>query len=399
MAAPSLTQWLNQLLAVLQWLQHAVLQTLYWLTGTTTEFDQPAWLLPQRIAGEVLMIDHGLARQVLYSLFALAVILALLVRFLIWHQGRQPVAAMALLVVLITPWPSPSLILTTAYPGSFHTSPETFSAVSIELGHGLYQQHCMACHGQDGRGMGEQAPWLPRYPPDLSSPLLGHRADGELAWHILYGMRDHAGVVTMPPFIGTITPDETWALLNYMKALGAGEGSQRNGNWPIPVPLPDFAVRCGDQLPIMLSVLQGQQQRIRLVATGSDRDHELQESPLLTTIMLTPSGHSITQPQMQCWAHDNAAWNSLALIAGRTPQNFAGTQLLADRQGWLRARTLGIWSQDDFLCVSANDTTTDAQAKPTNDMAASAIVQDGLFDLIERMDNEPVRYIKGGFVH
>lgn len=400
MVAPSLTQWLNQLLAVLQWLQHTVLQVLHRFTGTTTEFDQPAWPFSLRIAGEVLMIDHGLARQVLYSLLGLAVLLLLLACFLIGRRCRKPVTVTVLLIVFVIPWPSPSLVFATAYPSSFHSSPNVISAVSIELGHRLYQQHCVTCHGKDGRGLGEQAVLLRRYPPDLSSQLLGHRADGELAWHILHGMRDHTGAETMPEFAGTITPNETWALLDYMKALGAGEGSQRSGNWPIPISLPDFPVQCGSQPPVMLSAMRrSQQQRVRLIAAGSDQDSQLQESPLLTTVMLTPDGHSVSQPQMQCWTHDSAAWNSLALIAGTTPQNFAGTQLLADRQGWLRARTFGIWSQDDFLCVSVNGTTVDAQTKPVDGVVELPAAQDGLFDLIERMDKEPVRYIKGGFVH
>ena len=65
MTPPPLSEWLNELLLALQWLQNLVLLAWYWLTGQTTDFGQPAWPLEHRVAAEVLRIDHPLARQVL----------------------------------------------------------------------------------------------------------------------------------------------------------------------------------------------------------------------------------------------------------------------------------------------------------------------------------------------
>jgi hypothetical protein len=90
-------------------------------------------------------------------------------------------------------------------------------------------------------------------------------------------------------------------------------------------------------------------------------------------------------------ADSAAAWEALALIAGT--DRLAGTQLIADRDGWLRARGepgKAGWSDDDLLCRSER---LPASAKSSTPPA------DGLGALIARMDAEPVRFVKGGFIH
>lgn len=391
MTPPPLSEWLNELLLALQWLQNLVLLAWYWLTGQTTDFGQPAWPLEHRVAAEVLRIDHPLARQVLYSLIGAPLLLLTLIVALCWRRLRWWLLAGFVLGVGLIPWPTPELVFTTAYPSSFHQSPTLFAADSIVRGRTLYQQNCLSCHGADGSGQGERASSLSRWPPHLASPLLGRKADGELAWHILHGMQDHRGQPTMPGFAGQISPDDVWALLDYMKALGAGTGVQQQGLWPIPLALPDFTVQCENQPPQPLHQMRNRQ-RVRLIAAGSEADANWLEDPRLLTIMLTPDADTQRHPQMQCWSDSRAAWDSLALMAGVAENAFAGVQFLADRQGWLRARSLDIWSDSDFLCTSTSDT----DGAPA---AASPRPADGLGELIDRMDAEPVRYVKGGFAH
>ena len=69
-------------------------------------------------------------------------------------------------------------------------------------------------------------------------------------------------------------------------------------------------------------------------------------------------------------------------------KRIAQLELLADRDGWLRARGEAgtTWSDADFLCTSASRTSGTSRAS-------------GLDTLIARMDAEPVRYVKGGFIH
>ncbi|MFP3616385.1 cytochrome c, partial [Paraburkholderia sp. SIMBA_050] len=87
----------------------------------------------------------------------------------------------------------------------------------------------------DGRGEGPLAASLSRWPPTLAGPLLGRRADGELFWHVVAGMRGRDGQPTMPAFGTTLGDADVWAVIDYMKALSAGTGARLQGTWPTPL--------------------------------------------------------------------------------------------------------------------------------------------------------------------
>jgi len=170
-----------------------------------------------------------------------------------------------------------------------------------------------------------------------------------------------------------------------MKAQGAGQALRAAGFWPQPVGLPDVAVRCAGQGARPLRSWSGQ--RVRVVAQGQGT---VLEDPRFVTVLLRPSSVSVPVPGPDCVATDDAAWQAFALITGS--QSFAGTQLLADRDGWARARSLpgqAGWSEDDLLCRTEGQPRTEQGSAPV----------DGLSALIAAMDAEPVRYVKGGFVH
>jgi len=388
MSGPEATVWLNALLGFLQWAQHGVLVLLHTLGLTGESHGQPAWPWDVRIAGETLLIDLGLARQLGLTLIALmlalvAVVIAVLVRR--WRPVSSGVAA-GLLVV--APWPS-AVVLAPAVPTSFHVSPTAFSVASITQGTRVYNAACASCHGADGRGEGPLAATLTRWPPTVVGPLLGRHADGELFWHIAHGMQDTQGASTMPAFAGRLSDADIWAVLDAMKVLAA-RGGVRAGGWPLPVALPALSVRCGDALPQSLATWRnGQRVRVVAVDAASSTDIPL-EDPRFQTLLITPDG-TLPPPtrafQARCVATGADAWSVFAAIAGAAPQAFSGTQLLADRNGWLRARGAPgtTWSDADFLCTSAARGT----ARSTS----------GLDSLIARMDAEPVRYVKGGFIH
>ncbi|HBD38821.1 MAG TPA: cytochrome C, partial [Cupriavidus sp.] len=69
---------------------------------------QPAWPWARRIAGETLLIDLGLARQVAWSLAAIAAALACVAVAGIWRGKRLTWLAAAALTLILAPWPSPA---------------------------------------------------------------------------------------------------------------------------------------------------------------------------------------------------------------------------------------------------------------------------------------------------
>ncbi|MEZ7783817.1 cytochrome c [Cupriavidus gilardii] len=387
--------WLDALLTIVEQAQFALLRLGHWLGLTGEAHGQPAWPWSHRIAGETLLIDLGVARQLAWSGIAVGLALTAMLLALGWRRRRALLLTMAAACLVLAPWPAPALLFARAAPTSFHASPTGFSVEAIALGARVYEQHCAACHGEDGRGEGPLAATLPRWPPTLVGPLLGRRADGELFWHIADGMRDDDGRLVMPAFAGVLRDEEIWAALDYAKALAAGEGAKAAGSWPMAVPVPDMTIRCGADTPRRLAQWRGGQ-RLRLVAFDGSPQRIPMEDPRFLTLLVTPDGKppaSVPQFRSDCVAVSGLAWDAAARLAGVPSSRLAGTELLADRDGWLRARGTPQqkgWSDADLLCESGQARKPAADGQPA---------LDGLTALLLRMDAEPVRFLKGGIVH
>ncbi len=390
-----LPAWLDTLLAIVERAQSGLLRLWHALGLTGDAHGQPAWPWSHRIAGETLLIDLGVARQLAWTAIAVALALAAILLALPWRRRRAALLTIAAASLLLAPWPAPALLFAPAAPTSFHAGPTGFSVEAIAVGARIYGQHCAACHGDDGRGEGPLAATLPRWPPTLVGPLLGRRADGELFWHIADGMRDDDGSLVMPAFAGVLRDDEIWAVLDYAKALAAGEGAKSAAGWPMAVPVPDMTIRCGTGTPRRLAQWRDGQ-RLRLVAFDGSPDRIPLEDPRFLTLLVTTDGkppESVPQFRSDCAAVSPQAWDAVARLAGVAPERLAGTELLADRDGWLRARGTRQrkgWSDADLLCESGQAGKPPAGDKPT---------ADGLTALLLRMDAEPVRFVKGGIVH
>ena len=78
---------------------------------------------------------------------------------------------------------------------------------------GLFNRYCIRCHGVDGRGVWD----IPGVPDFTNSRWQASRSDGQLARSILQGR----GAV-MPPFRGTLTLEESWAMARYLRTFVPG---------------------------------------------------------------------------------------------------------------------------------------------------------------------------------
>lgn len=93
---------------------------------------------------------------------------------------------------------------------------------SLEIGQRLYLRLCEVCHGTSGGGDGPLASTLTPPPANLIEHVPQH-SDRELFWFIYAGI---AGT-RMPALRDTLTHEEIWHLVNYLKTLAPPHGSRK----------------------------------------------------------------------------------------------------------------------------------------------------------------------------
>ena len=294
--------------------------------------EQPLWPFALR-PSLVVLDDPDLRREVAEGLLMLAGAVAALALAPFWRHGRWPTAALGAVLLWLAA-PHLGLLLVEAYPTSYYASPTGFAATSIVQGAALFGPNCAACHGADGRGDGPLAHTLAVPPADLTAPHLWEHADGELFWWLSHGIEADDGGMAMPGFATTLSPDQRWALIDYVRAHNAGVAMHEGGTWTHSVPAPAFAVTCNGR-DEDLAALHGRV--IRLIVVDGTPD-----AP-------TPPGNGIERVDVfvpgpppsragACAASDPALPQALAVLTGTSVAALAGNQFLIDPDGWLRAR-------------------------------------------------------------
>ncbi|HEY8661084.1 MAG TPA: c-type cytochrome [Hanamia sp.] len=94
-------------------------------------------------------------------------------------------------------------------------NPEAANPASLKSGHTLYEAYCAPCHGTKGKGDGPASASLHPKPADHTSPSVQAESDGTLFYKISEG---HAHTA-MPPFKAVLSPDQRWAVINYIRTL------------------------------------------------------------------------------------------------------------------------------------------------------------------------------------
>jgi mono/diheme cytochrome c family protein len=101
-------------------------------------------------------------------------------------------------------------------PAAVKNSKNPFASTpgATALAAGDYAAHCKSCHGPNGDGRGERAERLSIAPADFrDAHALGLRTDGELFWIISEGHKP------MPGFRGTMSEEQRWHLVDYVRAF------------------------------------------------------------------------------------------------------------------------------------------------------------------------------------
>ena len=112
-------------------------------------------------------------------------------------------------------------VLIDAYPATYKRPAVTYHAISVANGKALYQDSgCVTCHGAKGYGDGPTAEELNPKPADLTAPHANAHTAGDLFWWLSHGVKPSSA---MPGYNESLSEEERWDLINFMRALSSGE--------------------------------------------------------------------------------------------------------------------------------------------------------------------------------
>ena len=76
-----------------------------------------------------------------------------------------------------------------------------------------YRFYCVQCHGPMLDGNGTVGQSFAPLPANLKSSQVQEQSDGEIFYKIRFGFNRH------PPLYSTLTKDETWAIVRYVRSM------------------------------------------------------------------------------------------------------------------------------------------------------------------------------------
>jgi mono/diheme cytochrome c family protein len=94
-------------------------------------------------------------------------------------------------------------------------NPVASNADSLAAGEQLFSDNCVLCHGEKGVGDGPGAKTIKVKPANFTDPKLqASETDGSLFWKMTNGRGP------MPSWRDTLSDQERWQLVNYIRKLG-----------------------------------------------------------------------------------------------------------------------------------------------------------------------------------
>lgn len=94
---------------------------------------------------------------------------------------------------------------------------------TIEAGKSLYEDNCLSCHGDEGKGDGIAAQGLSVKPANFTDPkLMKSETDGALFWKMSNGKGP------MPSWKGSLSETERWQLVDYIRTFLKSGADEKN---------------------------------------------------------------------------------------------------------------------------------------------------------------------------
>ena len=165
-----------------------------------------------------------------------------------------------------------------SYPVTYKRPAVTYNAISVANGKELYQNSgCDTCHGASGYGDGPTAEELDPKPADFTAPHANAHTAGDLYWWLSFGVKPSSA---MPGFAASLSEEERWDLINYLRALSSGEKARalapviEDKPWLVA---PDFAYETNDGASKTLKDHRGNKIVLLIVLNLQDTEERLRE--------------------------------------------------------------------------------------------------------------------------
>jgi mono/diheme cytochrome c family protein len=99
-------------------------------------------------------------------------------------------------------------------------NPVAGDAAAIAAGQEIFVSTCAVCHGQEGRGDGENAVNLDPNPANLADGMmLSTLSDGYLFWRVSKGGAIEPFNSAMPAWESSLTEDQRWQVVTFIRSL------------------------------------------------------------------------------------------------------------------------------------------------------------------------------------
>ena len=327
--------------------------------------EPPVWPFTIRLSFAAL---EGRADETMRALIGsqVAVVgLVALIAGLAMRAWRLPLGAVALAMLGAGAGLGLPPLAIDAYPTTYLRPSVAYQVGAITAGAALYQANCAGCHGPRGAGDGPDGRGLPRSPADLRAPHTAQHTAGDLFWWISHGIPGSG----MPGFGSRLSEEESWELINYLRALSAGYAArgmgstvERDRRWLVA---PDFTFTVGPTPPRALKDYRGRSVLIVLYALPGSRarmtqiaEHEGTLAMLGVEVIAVPidaDRNAIrrlgAEPRVMFPVVTEGAETIVA--AYRLFAVAPHVELLVDRQGFIRAITRSRGEAGDFDALLA----------------------------------------------
>jgi putative copper resistance protein D len=214
-------------------------------TTPPARHEQPTWPLSFRLTLDTVVAAPDLGAQVLVGSQVAVLGLVALLASLALRRLRLPMLAGGAVVLVAGVTIAVPPLVSDAYPTTFQRPDVPYHAASIAEGQTLFAEHCAACHGPRGAGDGPAAATLQPRPPDLRAHHVALHTAGDIFWWITHGRPP------MPAFGDRLEPEARWHLVNYLRALAAGDAARLLGPTVEPerawLVAPDFTFGVGPE--------------------------------------------------------------------------------------------------------------------------------------------------------